>query len=137
MGAIQLANQIEFNGDIIIGDPCEMVTSEQDWEICEYGEHFERLGIEKFLWFEYDECEPAVYDDNNNRLGSFCTDSSVIAVMYLEDLLKYNNSFDQHITYPENWTVIHNFIGTVCAETDDNNTVIVGKGNICFHTVCE
>lgn len=44
----------EFDGDIIITDPCYIIRNENgitknDWHYCEYGEYMERLGIKKLF----------------------------------------------------------------------------------------
>ena len=44
----------EFDGDIIITDPCYIIRNENgitknDWHYCEYGEYMERLGIKNYL----------------------------------------------------------------------------------------
>lgn len=128
---------VDFNGTIIIGDPCEMVTSGEDWQKCNWGEHMEKIGINHFLYVEFEEDATAVVSDTGAKLGSFCTDSCAIVVMYLADLLKYNPSFNQHIEYPENWTVIHNFVGKIETKIIEDYKHIIGKGNISFDTVFE
>lgn len=45
----------EFDGDIIITDPCYIIRNENgitknDWHYCEYGEYMERLGIKNYLF---------------------------------------------------------------------------------------
>ena len=128
---------MKFLGDIIIGDPCEMVKSEEDWQLCEWGERMEKLGIETFLFVEFEEDAPMVVDENGNTLGSFCTDSCAVVVTRLQELLSYNPQFSQHIEYPENWTVIKNFDGVISSKVVRDNTFIVGKGNINFKTIFE
>ena len=44
----------EFDGDIIITDPCYIIRNENeitenDWHYCECGEYMERLGIKNYL----------------------------------------------------------------------------------------
>lgn len=97
----------------------------------------EKLGIKDFLCVEFEEDVPKIADDNGNILGTFCTDSCRVAVMCLNDLLTYNKSFDEHIKYPENWTIIKNFIGTVAYEVIGEKSFIIGKGNISFQTIDE
>ena len=130
-------NRLKISGDIIIGDPCEMVSSEEDWQLCQWGKHMEKLGIKDFLYVDYEEATPTVIDEDGNILGTFCTDSAVVVIMRLNDLLTYNKSFDQHITYPKNWTIIKNFIGTITSEVIGEKSFIVGKGNVSFQTVDE
>lgn len=132
-----MENRLEISGDIIIGDPCEMVSTEEDWQLCQWGEHMEKLGIDDFLSVEFEEDVPKIVDDNGNILGTFCTDSCRVAVMRLNDLLTYNKNFDQHITYPENWTIIKDFNGTITYEMIDEAGVLTGIGNISFRTMYE
>lgn len=129
-----MKNSIRITGDIIIGDPMEMVKSEEDWQLCEYGERMDKLGIKDFLCAEGEEDVPAVIDDNGNMLGSFCSDSGMVVVMRLDDLFTYNSDFYQHIDYPGNWTVINGFDGIVTAETAHGEFSLSGEGNISFHT---
>ncbi len=132
-----MQNKLKINGDIIIGDPCEMVKSEEDWEICEYGSRMDKLGINNFMCVEYEEDAPDVIDENGNIIGSLCTDSGMIVVTKLIDLLNYDPEFNQHITYPENWTVIKNFNGDIEVRENDDSVQLIGKGNISFFTKTE
>ncbi len=127
-------NKKSFKGTIIIGDPCEMVKSEEDWQLSKYGKNLDKLGFKNYLFIEFEEECPIVKDSNNNELGSFCTDSALIVVTLLDELLQYNPQFDQHIEYPENWTVIENFEGIVSGFEKDGCKFIQGKGNINFIT---
>ncbi len=51
-------NDVTLKGDIIIGDPCEMVKSGKDWQLCALGERMEKLGIKSFLFVEFSEDRP-------------------------------------------------------------------------------
>lgn len=128
---------VDFNGTIIIGDPCEMVASEEDWQKCNWGKHMEKIGINHFLYVDYEEDCPTVVSDTGAKLGSFCTDSCAIVVMYLEDLIKYNPAFNQHIEYPENWTIMQDFVGKVTIKIIKGDKHIIGIGNVSFNTVFE
>ena len=132
-----MEKHFEISGDIIIGDPCEMVCSEDDWQLCQWGNHMEKLGIKDFLYVEFEEDATTIVDNKGSVLGTFCTDSCAVVVMRLNDLLLYNKSFNQHITYPENWTVIKDFSGTITSEVIDDTSFIVGNGNISFRTIYE
>lgn len=129
-----MKNSIRITGDLIIGDPMEMVKSEEDWQLCEYGERMDKLGIKDFLCAEGEEDVPAVIDDKGNMLGSFCSDSGMVVVMRLDDLLAYNNDFYKHIDYLGEWIVINGFDGIVTAEIVDGEFCLSGEGNISFHT---
>ncbi len=127
-----MIHEVSFGGTIIIGDPCNMVKSEEDWYATEFGADFSPLGINRFLSFEMEEDCPAVVGENGQILGRFCTDSCMITAMYLSDLLTYNPGFDDHIAYEGNYTVIENFKGVLTVEETDEGAVLVGKGNIPF-----
>ena len=132
-----MKRKLEVKGTIIIGDPCELVKSEEDWQLCKWGEHLEKIGLKNFLYIEFEEDAPNIVDSNGNKLGSFCTDSAVIVVLLLDDLLNYNPNFNEHIAYPQNWTIIKDFCGTVKPKTIAGVKHIIGEGNISFHTVFE
>lgn len=124
-----------ITGDIIIGDPCEMVCTEEDWQLCEWGEHMEKLGINNYLYIDFKDEAQKIVDNSKNILGTFCTDSSAIVIMKLDDLLNYNKTFNQHIVFPENWTIIRKFKGTITSEFINDRCVIKGYGNICFFNI--
>lgn len=136
MGIIKKKTK-KFSGTIIIGDPCGMVKNQDDWLDSDCGERFDLLGFETYLWIEFEEFAPIVKDGKNKVLGRFCTDSALVTVTLLDELLKYYPEFDQHITHPENWTVIKGFKGTVISGKRFGKYFIKGKGNINFHTIYE
>lgn len=129
-----MKKKLKICGDIIIGDPCEMVKSEEDWELCEYGTHMDKLGINNYMCIEYEEDAPDVIDNNGNIIGSFCTDSCMLVITKLSSLLEYNSEFNQHIMSPDNWTLIENFDGDIEVKETDDGIQLIGKGNICFYT---
>lgn len=90
-----------------------MVKNENDWHLCEYRENLRKLGFQTFLSIEFEEDSPLVVDDKNIKLGSFCTDSSVVAIVLLDELLTYNSEFNQHNEYLDNWIVIKDFDGII------------------------
>lgn len=124
-----------FKGTIIIGDPCEMVVSEDDWQRTKWGEKMHLIGFNKYISFECEEDRPNVINyDSKEILGTYCTDSCMICIVYLDDLLKYNPTFNQHIEYPENWTVIKDFNGKIRVKVKNDYPIVVGKGNVNFYT---
>ena len=129
-------NRKSFDGTIIIGDPCAM-TKNDDWHVCDCGERFDLLGFKNYLYIRYEEFAPIVMDGKNNVLGRFCTDSGIVMVVLLDELKAYNPDFEEHLTHPENWTVIKNFKGKVEAGKRFGKYFIKGKGNINFRAVCE
>ena len=71
-----------------------------------------------------------------HTLGSFCADSGMVCVVYLDEILKVNPHFkewaDKH-----DWcvTIIENFDGDIEYEVDEEGEAhIVGKGNLNFYT---
>lgn len=106
---------VEFDGDIIITDPCYVIKYE-DWDKCDDGDNLEALGISTCMMRStlYDDWSCSVYDtDKRKKIGDFCTDGGMVAVFLLDEVLKYNPSFDYHINRKWTTTLIKNFKGTV------------------------
>lgn len=111
---------MEFDGDIIITDPCYIKKNREDWDKCEYGFCMENLGINHYITEDtiWGDWSCAVFtgdtiDDSSKVLGKFCADSGLVSVFDLNEVLKYNPKFDSHITRPWTTTVIKDFKGTV------------------------
>lgn len=88
-----------------------------DWEICDYGSHMERLGLKTFisrrtLYGDWS-CTTFNLDAKEKEFGDFCADSGQVAVFLLDEVLKYNPDFDYHIERPWTTTTIKDFKGTV------------------------
>lgn len=130
-----MKKKANFKGTIIIGDPCEMVKNDEDWQISKWGEKMHLIGFNNYISFEFEEDRPNVINyDSKEIIGTYCTDSCMVCIVYLEELLKYNPTFNQHIEYPYNWTVIKNFDGNISVKIKDDYPIVVGKGNINFYT---
>ena len=109
-----------------------------DWELCEYGENMEELGIHTYI------CRDTLYGDwscttfntdTDEVLGSFCADAGMVGVFLLDEVLKYNPEFDWYQTRPWTTTLIKDFDGEVDFEIDDEeNLHVIGTGNINFKT---
>lgn len=120
-----LDSEMEFDGDIIITDPCYIVRAkhhgtepitEDDWAACEYGDKMEALGIQTYMTRDtlYGDWSCTTYDsDTKEPIGEFCADARLVSVFLLDEVLKYNPDFDYHITKPWTTTLIKNFKGTV------------------------
>ena len=70
------------------------------------------------------------------EIGSFCADSGMVCVVYLDEVLKVNPTFKQWAE-EHTWcvTIIKDFDGDVRYEVDENQEAhIVGEGNINFYT---
>lgn len=116
---------IQFDGDILITDPCYIMRAEHhgtrpitedDWNACDYGSHMETLGITHFMTRDtiYGDWGCSVYNsDTQDVIGHFCADAGLVSVLSLEEVLKYNPSFDYHIERPWTSTVISDFSGIV------------------------
>ena len=120
-----------------------------DWEICEYGEKMENLGLSTFLSAStiYGDWGCTTFNsDTKEIIGEFCADSGRVGVFLLEEVLKYNPNFDYHINRPWTTTFIKDFHGTVELHLNrknndrfnsdvnmvDDEVEVIGKGNINF-----
>ena len=140
-----------FNSDIIITDPCYIIPAErpQDWICCDYGEDMFSLGFRHCLcrrtpdgdWF----CEVFRGTGRNiwtsldpaKKIGTFSADTGKVGVFYLQEILRYNPAFDDHIKKPWCACWIKNFAGTVriISQTDphgDESMHVIGCGNQTF-----
>ena len=117
----QDSDPMEFDGDIIITDPCYILNPapnryDDDWEKCYWGENLEELGIIHSISRDtiFGDWSCSVYNLNTKRkIGEFCADSGMVAVMDLKEVLDYNPSFDYHEQRKWTTTLIPNFKGTV------------------------
>lgn len=115
----------EFDGDIIITDPCYIIRAEHhgtkpltkdDWATCEYGENMEALGIHTYMTRGtlYGDWSCTTYNsDTKEPIGEFCADAGLVSVFLLDEVLKYNPDFDYHINKLWTTTLIKDFKGTV------------------------
>ncbi len=134
---------MEFKGDIIITDPVYIVKDDCDWGECEYGEALEMLGINTYFTTGNGDSvgNLIVNTDTKKVLGEFGSDSCMVSVMLLDELLAYNptclDKLGQHC-----YTILKGFDGTVERieiedEEDDQYWALVGKGSINFITEIE
>lgn len=109
-----------FDGDIIITDPCYILT-EKDRNNDDLNLYkLNSLGITNYLVEDtiYGDWSCTVFSEDiinkdSKVLGHFCADVSLVAVLDLNDVLKYNPNFDYHINRPWTTTLIKDFKGTV------------------------
>ena len=105
--------EMEFNGDIIITDPCYIEVEGdrytlQDvrgiWNSTLYGD----WSCHVWKASNYDECT------GDNVIGEFCADSGLVCVAYYDDVKKRRPDIDEWVK-KHNWcaTVIKNFNGVV------------------------
>ena len=94
-----------FDGDIIITDPCYILTDKDQYNDSLNLYKLNSLGITNYL------VEDTLYGDwgctvfsgdtvnkDSKVLGYFCADASLVAVLDLNEVLKYNPNFDYHIS---------------------------------------
>lgn len=100
----------EFNGDIIITDPCYMtIDYEEDFD--DFVKMFKEYMVSSTY---YGDCGCTVYDTKDNSvIGRFCADAGMVCVVNAEELHKHNPKFDWYETRPHTTTLIKNFKGTV------------------------
>jgi hypothetical protein len=129
------------------------------WDECDYGQDMEVLGIKTYLTSdtEYGDWSCTTYNEDGEKLGEFCADAGLVSVFLLDEVLKYNPEFDDHIAKPWTTTLIKDFDGEVSIEhkefskeekdsmaeedeeVEDSDwpsryVTVVGKGNINFYT---
>ena len=121
----QSSQPMEFDGDIIITDPCYIIRAEHhgttpvtqdDWAACRYGERMEALGIRHYMTRDtlYGDWGCTVFDlDSGEEIGEFCADAGLVSVFLSEEVLRYNPDFDWHKTKPWTTALIPDFKGTV------------------------
>lgn len=73
-------------------------------------------------------------DDIKGILGNFCADAGLVSVFLLEEVLKYNPNYNDHIENPFTTTLIKDFDGDVDYIVEDDEAFIKGTGNINFIT---
>jgi len=142
---------MKFKGDIIITDPCYITKDDtNDWELCEYGENMEKLGIKTYLTRDtiYGDWSCATFNsDTHKPIGQFCADAGLVSVFLLDEVLKYNPDFDYHFNRPWTTTLIKDFDGEIEINIvgveykneeghieNDEEVRVIGKGNINFYT---
>lgn len=136
--------KFDFSGTIVITDPCYFIKKESDkdkksdWEFCDKGTHLEKLGFKTFAVSStiYGNWSCNVENINtSDKLGKFSSDSGLVGVFLLSEILKYNPDYNVKMEeFSEEATVIDNFNGSIRFDISDNElyTVIVGDGNISF-----
>lgn len=135
-----------FKGSIVIGDPSYFVNSEDDWELCEYGEQLGKLGFSDYLLIDFpDDPQVVINEATQEVLGGICQDSGIIAVVYKNELEAYNSDYEKSFFSKDNRTIIENFEGEIEYKTvpvvidgyEDEDTIISGNGNINFRSCYE
>ncbi len=113
-----------------------------DWDKCEYGNKLENVGISNYIThsMKYDYGTYGVYSNDGVFKGQFCSDSGLVCVCLLDDILRYNEDFDNFLTMTYGVTLIPNFNGDIAFISkgdhfmNTSDICIVGSGNLNFHT---
>ena len=113
--------KMEFDGDIIITDPCYIMReknelTENGWAVCDYGDNMEALGITHYMTRDtlYGDWSCTTFDtDTKEVIGEFCADAGLVSVFLLDEVLKYNPYYKDHLKNKRTVTWIKDFKGTV------------------------
>jgi len=158
---------MRFKGTIIITDPCYIDTKENTLWCDTTGKFdiFTGIGLEHFGFTTYlyrdtiygdwscmtfpikdsskdkNSSDITLKDIDGNRpvLGNFCADAGLVGVFLLDEVLRFNPTFDYHTTRPWTTTTIKDFDGEIEIEAvsiqgGDPEVVVRGRGNINFIT---
>jgi hypothetical protein len=89
-----------------------------DWEVCEYGDRMDKLGFTPQCYMTrdtlYGDWSCTTFDLNTKEeIGGFCADAGLVSVFLLDDILKYNPDYKDHLD--KSWCATHikDFKGTV------------------------
>ena len=114
---------MDFNGDIVITDPCYLSANMADEERrnfdCEHMTNYGIVGIESDTYCGDWDCttyDRLTWDEDGHSepIGKFCADSGMVCVADLASVLKFNPKYDYHIKKDWSTTLIRDFKGTVC-----------------------
>jgi hypothetical protein len=123
---------VRFNGDIIITDPGYVIKSE-DWNGGNYDKEYFGTHIARSNGCGDWNCI-TVDTDSNTVLGQFSSETGMVGVFLLDEVLKYNPTFDKHLTQPETTTLIKSFTGNIGFVVHTNDVYVVGDGTTKFQT---
>lgn len=146
MKHVKRLKSAQFDGDIIITDPCyishglDEACRDDDWDKCEYGHNMEVLGIHNYITNStiYGDWSCTTFEKGTHKvLGRFCADAGLVSVFDLKEVLKYNPNYNDPVEKPWTATLIKDFKGRVWIEKhwDDEDInewysyiKVVGKG---------
>ena len=121
---------MDFNGDIVITDPCylsaNMTNEERRNFDCTCMINYGIIGIESDTYYGDWDCstfDRLSFDENDcpKLIGKFCADSGMVCVADLRSVLRFNPKYDYHIKNDRTTTLIRNFKGTVRIKIDMAN----------------
>lgn len=119
-----------FDGDIIITDPCYIIRDDDGWERSNHGDNMEAIGIHNHITHDtlYGDWSCTTFNsDTKEKIGEFCADAGRVSVLLLDEVMKYNPEFDYHINKPWTTTLIKDFRGVV-------EFVVVHEEGVYEHT---
>lgn len=119
-----------FDGDIIITDPCYIIRDDGGWERSNHGDNMEAIGIHNHIthYTLYGDWSCTTFNsDTKEKIGEFCADAGRVSVLLLDEVMKYNPEFDYHINKPWTTTLIKDFRGVV-------EFVVVHEEGVYEHT---
>lgn len=113
-----------------------------DWDVCNYGDSMNHLGFCNYIVADtiYGPWSCTTYKLTNDIIGRFTSDSGLVGVFILDEILQYNSKWDLHLSKPYCATFIPNFSGNISVvnaggdSPGDCDVRIVGNGNILFYT---
>lgn len=131
---------------------------DDDWRKCHHGDRMDLLGINNYLISDtiYGDWSCTTFNtDTKESIGNFCADAGMVGVFLLDEVLKYNPDYDDHINKTWTTTLIKNFTGEIWIEkrhntgiyestteyhkkgdTWENDSIhVLGSGNINFITM--
>ena len=106
----------EFDGDLLVTDPMYVMQAGDYWGRSEYGFRMEELGVRTYLTAEtlMGDWDCRAYDAvSGKEIGRFCSDSGLVSVFLLEEILGYNPDYKEHLLRPYTAAWIRDFRGTV------------------------
>ena len=106
----------EFDGDLLVTDPMYVMQAGDDWGRSEYGFRMEELGVRTYLTAEtlMGDWDCRAYDAvTGKEIGRFCSDSGLVSVFLMEEILQYNPAYNEHLVHPYTAVWIRDFRGTV------------------------
>ncbi len=129
----------DFDGDIIITDPCYIAKNSEEWDSCKYGQDLSAIQIRSFITFEHGDSvgTTLINTDTDEIIGEFASDSGMVSVMLLSEVEAHYPQALKTIA-PSCYTIIRNFQGTISAssipDNDDQYWKLTGEGNINFES---
>lgn len=125
---------------------------ESDWDRCEYGLNMKALGFDNYLCTDnlYGNWSCTLYetnnstnlgDENNAEISKFCSDSGLVGVFLLSEIVKYDSEFDIKKFKHNEVGIVENFQGTIYIINRTEKTgfeaevMVVGVGNINFFSL--